>query len=128
LAHRKTADCFKTNGHYRPSTKASEEDNTMINFQALAKMPEAEISKMVKSELVAAILRDRHMFDYYKKKVEELQEQIAQNTSNERAACVVLAAFIGLEIPKDGYSNQIDTRQLNILELVGLVTAKCASY
>jgi hypothetical protein len=99
----------------------------MINFQALAKMPETEINKMTKAELVAAILRDRHMFDYYKKKAEELQEQIAQNTANERAACVVLAAFIGLEIPKDGYSNQLDTRQLNILELVGLVTAKCAS-
>ncbi len=99
----------------------------MINFQALAKMPEAEINKMTKAELVAAVLRDRHMFDYYKKKAEELQEQIAQNTANERAACVVLAAFIGLDIPKDGYSNQIDTRQLNILELVGLVTAKCAS-
>ena len=99
----------------------------MINFQALAKMPEAEINKMTKAELVAAVLRDRHMFDYYKKKAEELQEQIAQNTANERAACVVLAAFIGLEIPKDGYSNQLDTRQLNILELVGLVTAKCVS-
>ncbi len=99
----------------------------MINFQALAKMPEAEISKMVKSELVAAILRDRHMFEYYVNRCDKFQEQIAQNTANERAACVVLAAFIGLEIPKDGYSNQIDTRQLNILELVGLVTAKCVS-
>jgi hypothetical protein len=99
----------------------------MINFQALAKMPEAEINKMTKADVVAAVLRDRHMFDYYKKKVEELQEQIAQNATYERAACVVLAAFIGLDIPKDGYSNQIDTRQLNILELVGLVTAKCVS-
>jgi hypothetical protein len=57
----------------------------MINFQALAKMPEAEISKMTKAELVAAILRDRHMFDYYKKKAEELQEQIAQNSGLKMA-------------------------------------------
>jgi hypothetical protein len=99
----------------------------MINFQALAKMPEKEINKMTKAELVAAVLRDRHMFEYHVNRGDKFQEQIAQNTANERAACVVLAAFIGLEIPKDGYSNQIDTRQLNILELVGLVTAKCVS-
>ena len=99
----------------------------MIDFQALAKLPEKELNKMTKAELVAAVLRDRHMFDYYKNKSEELQKRLAQNNDNERAACVVLAAFIGLEIPKDGYSNQIDTRQLNILELVGLVTAKCVS-
>ena len=99
----------------------------MINFPALAKKPESEINKMTKAELTAAILKDRHMFDFYKNQYEELQKRIAQNTDNERAACVVLAAFVGIELPKETYSQQIDTKQLNILELVGLVAAKCAS-
>jgi hypothetical protein len=99
----------------------------MINFQALAKMPEKELNKMTKAELVAAVLRDRHMFEYHVNRGDKFQEQIAQNTANERAACVVLAAFVGVELSRNEYNGQLDTTKLNILELVGLVTAKCVS-
>lgn len=99
----------------------------MTDFVALATKPEAEINKMTKAELSAAVLKNRHMFDYYKNQVIDLQKRVTQNSDNERAACVVLVAFVGVELSRNEYSGQLDTTKLNILELVGLVTAKCAA-
>lgn len=99
----------------------------MTDFADLASKPESEINKMTKAELSAAVLKNRHMFDYYKNKVTDLQTRVTQNSDNERAACVVLAAFVGVELSRNEYSGQLDTTKLNILELVGLVTAKCAA-
>ena len=99
----------------------------MTDFADLASKPESEIKKMTRAELSAAVLKNRHMFDYYKNKVADLQKSVAQNAENERAACVVLAAFVGVELSRNEYSGQLDTTKLNVLELVGLVTAKCAS-
>jgi hypothetical protein len=99
----------------------------MTDFADLASKPESEIKKMTKAELSAAVLKNRHTFDYYKNKVADLQKSVAQNAENERAACVVLAAFVGVELSRNEYSGQLDTTKLNILELVGLVTAKCVS-
>jgi hypothetical protein len=99
----------------------------MTDFAELATKPEAEINKMTKAQLSAAVLKNRYVFDHYKNRVAELERRVAQNTESERAACVVLAAFVGVELSRNEYSGQLDTTKLNILELVGLVTAKCAA-
>lgn len=99
----------------------------MTDFADLASKPESEINKMTKAELCAAVLKNRYLFDHYKNRVTELEKRVAQNAENERAACVVLAAFVGVELSRNEYSGQLDTTKLNILELVGLVTAKCVA-
>lgn len=99
----------------------------MTDFAELASKPESEINKMTKAQLCAAILKNRYVFDHHKNRAAELERRIAQNAENERAASVVLAAFVGFEMPRNEYSGQLDTTKLNVLELVGLVTAKCAA-
>lgn len=97
-----------------------------INCMQLVKMTEAELSKMTKAELVAAIKKDSFYPEHYKNQFEKLTEEAKNNASNERAACVMLAAFVGVQIPKNEYTGQVDSNNLNILELAGLVAAKCA--
>ena len=98
-----------------------------IDIMKLSTMSEVELNKLTKAELVAAIRSNAFYPHYYKSEAEKLQKQINENTTNERAACVMLAAFVGVELEKDDYSGQIRTNKLNILELVGAVTAKCAA-
>lgn len=96
-------------------------------LEKICEMTEAERSKLTKSDLLLAI--KNHGYDYRsaKRQVKELTEKMSINATNERAACVMLAAFNGIEIEKEEYSGTIETRRLNILELAGLTVAKCAS-
>lgn len=98
-----------------------------INIMQLATMKEIELNKMTKAELVAAIQKDAFYPSHYKSEAEKLRAQLSDNASNERAACVVLAAFVGEKLDRNEYSGEIDSKKLNILELAGLVAAKCAS-
>lgn len=97
-----------------------------VSIMQLATMKEAELNKMTKAELVAAIQKDAFYPAHYKSEAEKLRAQIADNSTNERAACVMLAAFVGSPLDRNEYSGEIDSKKLNILELAGLVAAKCA--
>lgn len=97
----------------------------MTTFMQLAEKTEAELNKMTKTEILAAIKNQGFMAASYKRRAEEMEKQISDNNTNERAACVMLAALVGKELTKNEYTGQIESRDLNILELVGLVSAKC---
>lgn len=95
-------------------------------LEKICEMNEAERNKLTKAELLEAIKTSGYDYRSAKRKVKELSDQMSVNATNERAACVMLAAFNGIELEKDTYSGKIETRQLNILELAGLTVAKCA--
>lgn len=96
-------------------------------LEKICEMSDAERSKLTKAELLESIKTYGYDYRSAKRQVKELNEQLSVNATNERAACVMLAAFNGIELEKDSYSGNINTRQLNILELAGLTVAKCAS-
>ena len=98
-----------------------------IDIMKLATLSETELNKMTKAELITAIRNNAFYPNHYKNEAEKLQKQINENATNERAACVMLASFVGVPLEKNEYSRQIETRNLNILELAGLVAAKCVA-
>ena len=98
-----------------------------IDIMKLSTLSETELNKLTKAELVAAICNNAFYPNHYKSEAEKLQKQINENATNERAACVMLASFVGVPLEKNEYSGQIETRQLNILELAGMVAAKCVN-
>lgn len=97
-----------------------------IDIMKLSTMSETELNKLTKAELIAAIRYNNFYPNHYKSEADKLQKQINENATNERAACVMLAAFVGVPLEKNEYSGQIETKGLNILELAGRVAAKCA--
>jgi len=97
-----------------------------IDIMKLSTMSETELNKLTKAELVAAIRHNNFYPNHYKNEADKLQKQINENATNERAACVMLASFVGVPLEKNEYSGQIETKGLNILELAGRVAAKCA--
>jgi phage-related baseplate assembly protein len=99
---------------------------TTLNIEKLATMKEQELNKLTKAELIAAIQKDCWMVSSNKREVSELKETISRNSTNERAACVMLAAMVGKDLSVDEYSGQVNSRNLNILELVGLVAKRLA--
>lgn len=100
---------------------------TDINIFKLVSMTEAELGKLTKAELLVALKKDSWMLNHHKSRVEELEKTLKENATNERAACVMLAAFVGRPLEVNEYSGEIDSKKLNILELCGLVAAKCAA-
>jgi len=98
-----------------------------INIFKLATMTETEMAKLTKAELIAGIKKDSWLLAHHKDKVATLEKQMEDNGTNERAACVMLAAFVGQPLERNEYSGQIESKKLNILELAGLVAAKIAS-
>jgi len=98
-----------------------------ISVMKLCTMSEADLNKMTKAELVSSIKHEAFYPGHYKSEAEKLQKQISENATSERAACVMLAAMVGVQMDRNDYSGQIETQKLNILELVGLVAAKLAN-
>lgn len=90
-------------------------------------MSETERSKLTKAELLESIKTYGYDYRTAKRQVKELSDQMSVNATNERAACVMLAAFNGIELEKDDYRGTVNSNKLNILELAGLTVAKCAS-
>jgi hypothetical protein len=97
-----------------------------ITVMKLCTMPEAELKKMTKTELITSIKHESFYPEHYRKEAEKLQKQIEENATNERAACVMLAALVGLTLERNEYSGKIESNKLNILELVGLVAGMLA--
>lgn len=97
-----------------------------ISVMKLCTMTEAELNKMTKAELVASIKCEAFYPGHYKGEAEKLQKIINENSTNERAACVMLAALVGVELERSEYSGEIESKKLNILELVGLAAKKLA--
>lgn len=98
-----------------------------ISVFKLVTMTEAELGKLTKAELIAAIKQDCWQVGHYKTKSEDLQKTLDQNQTDERAACIVLAAFVGQPMVRNEYHGTIESKALNILELAGLATAKAVS-
>lgn len=96
-------------------------------LEKLCEMKESDLSRLTKAELLESIKTYGYDYRSAKRQVKELSDQMSINATNERAACVVLAAFNGIELDKDQYSGSINTKSLSILELAGLTVAKCAS-
>lgn len=93
----------------------------------LCDMSESDLNKLTKAQLVEAIKKDSWLPKHYKSQMDTLTKSIQNNESNERAACVMLAAFVGVPIIRNEYSGDIESKGMNILELAGLVAAKCAA-
>ena len=98
-----------------------------ISVMKLCTMTPADLGKMTKAELIDSIKHESFYPGHYKDEAAKLQKQIAENNTNERAACVVLASLVGVVLDRNEYSGAIDGSKLNILELVGLVAAKLAA-
>lgn len=98
-----------------------------ISVMKLCTMADAELNKMTKAELVASIKCEAFFPNHYKNEAEKLQKQLNENATSERAACVMLAALVGVQLDRNKYSGQIESQKLNILELVGLAAAKMAA-
>lgn len=97
----------------------------MTTFMQLADKTEAELNKMTKGEIIAAIRNQGFVAQSYKSRAEQAEKRLEENGTNERAACVMLAALVGKELTKNEYTGQVESRDLNILELAGLAAAKC---
>ena len=96
---------------------------TKHSLEKLCNMKAVDLGKLSKVELVESI---SYYGFQYRQAVEEqkrLQKQMEENQSNERAACVMLSGFLGDEITKDDYRGTVDSRKMNILELVGRAVA-----
>ena len=98
-----------------------------FSLEKICEMSETERSKLTKAELLEAIKNYGYDYRSAKRQVKELTDQMSVNATNERAACVMLAAFNGVELEKDDYRGTVNSNKLNILELAGLTVAKCAS-
>lgn len=98
-----------------------------FTLEKICEMNDADRNKLTKAELLEAIKDYGYDYRSSKRQVKELSDQMAVNATNERAACVMLASFNGIELDKDSYSGRVDTKSLNILELAGLTLARCAS-
>lgn len=96
-------------------------------LEKLCEMKESDLAKLTKAELLESIKTYGYDYRSAKRQVKELSDQMSLNATNERAACVMLAAFNGVELEKDDYRGTIKSDKLNILELAGLTVAKCAS-
>jgi hypothetical protein len=97
------------------------------SLEKVCDMSETERNKLTKAELLQAIKDYGYDYRSAKRQVKELSDQMSVNATNERAACVMLAAFNGVELEKDDYRGTVKSEKLNILELAGLTVAKCAS-
>jgi hypothetical protein len=97
-----------------------------IPVMKLCTMTETELNKMTKADLIASIKCESFYPNHYKGEAEKLQRIITENATNERAACVMLAALVGFDLDRSEYSGEIDSKKLNILELVGLAAKKMA--
>ena len=98
-----------------------------FSLEKICEMSETERSKLTKAELLESIKTYGYDYRTAKRQVKELSDQMSVNATNERAACVMLAAFNGIELEKDDYRGTVNSNKLNILELAGLTVAKCAS-
>jgi len=98
-----------------------------FTLEKVCEMSEAERSKLTKAEILQAIKDYGYDYKNAKRQVKELSDQMSINATNERAACVMLAAFNGVDIEKDEYRGTVRSEKLNILELAGLTVAKCAA-
>lgn len=98
-----------------------------IPVMKLCQMSVAELTKMTKAELVESIKHESFYPSHYKTEAEKANKILADNASSERAACVMLAALVGEPLKRNEYSGEIDSKSLNILELVGLAAAKMAN-
>lgn len=98
-----------------------------MNITELLNLSEVDLNKLTKSEIVSVITSGKWQAIGWKRQSEELSKQLDENRTNERAACVMLAAFVGVELNRNEYNSTIDSKNLNILELAGLVAAKCVS-
>lgn len=98
-----------------------------FSLEKICEMSETERSKLTKAELLESIKTYGYDYRSAKRQVKELSDQMSVNATNERAACVMLAAFNGVELEKDDYRGTVNSNKLNILELAGLTVAKCAS-
>lgn len=95
-----------------------------IPVMKLCTMTEAELNKMTKAELVASIKHESFYPQHYKNQADEANKRLTENATNERAACVMLAALVGQQVERNEYTGELDSKKLNILELVGLAAAK----
>ena len=98
-----------------------------FSLEKICEMSETDRSKLTKAELLESIKNYGYDYRSAKRQVKELTDQMSVNATNERAACVMLAAFNGVELEKDDYRGTVNSNKLNILELAGLTVAKCAS-
>jgi len=98
-----------------------------IPVMKLCLMTEDELNKMTKADLIASIKCESIYPGFYKNEAEKFQKQAQENATSERAACVMLAALVGVPLERNEYSGNIESQKLNILELVGLAAAKMAA-
>jgi hypothetical protein len=98
-----------------------------IDIMALSRMNATELGKLSKAQLVEAICKNSYLPGHYKSRTEDLENKIRKQQDDCKAACVVLAAFVGHPLPKNEYSHEIEADKLNILELAGLVCQKAAA-
>lgn len=96
-----------------------------IPVMKLCTMTEAELSKMTKAELIESIKCEAWYPNHYKSQAEQAQKTLSDNATDERAACIVLAALVGEQIERNVYGNELNTKPLNILDLVGKAAAMC---
>lgn len=98
-----------------------------LSLEKVCNLSELQREKLTKAELLYALKHGSYDYTNAKRKVVELEETITRNATDERAACVIMAAFNGVELPRDDYRGAIDSRKLNILELVGLTVSRCSN-
>ena len=96
-----------------------------IPVMKLCTMTEVELGKMTKAELIESIKCESWYPNHYKTQAEQAQKTLADNATDERAACIVLAALVGEPIERNEYSGELNTKPLNILELAGKAAAMC---
>lgn len=92
----------------------------------LMKKTEKELNKVSKAEIIQSIVNNQYQYTSLNNKVKEAEEKLAKNRTDERAAAVMLAAFVGVELPRSEYTGALESEKLNILELAGLAAQKCA--
>lgn len=96
-----------------------------ISVMKLCTMTEAELGKMTKGELIASIKHESWMPNHYKSEAEQARKTLEDNATDERSACIVLAALVGETIERNEHSGKLNTKPLNILELAGKAAAMC---
>lgn len=95
-----------------------------INIFELINLPENELNKLTKSEIIESIKAGSWNIKYQESQVKGLREELEKSRSDEVAACVVLASYCGVNLPREEYSGKIEVDKLNLLELVGYTLSK----
>ncbi len=94
-----------------------------MNLGELVAKSKSDLMKITKEEIVDCITKNAWQYNQAISNSKELNKTIEENKTNEKAACIMLSAFLGDEILVEEYRSVVKTSHLNILALAGRVCA-----